>query len=189
MSPFNRKKIKVSLLIITILNLDSTIERYNTYTIYVHITIMLEMLLPAIVSCFSENSVKCCRTGTAAASAVVDDIDYTYIQVVRGRLVLLLLFVIVCRMTQRVAVVYRTLFQCFFFCYSNTIYLNILLNSAIACTASTCLQSHTSSKCHASPKMTGMRGAKGGGSPLGEALRVCTTFGSCLYPWCVQVLY
>ena len=47
-----------------------------------------------------------------------------------------LLFVIVCRMTHFVAVVYSIPFQCFLSLPSNTIYFNVPLFSTVACTAS-----------------------------------------------------
>ena len=54
-----------------------------------------------------------------------------YIKIVR-ELLLLLLFVIACRMTQCVAVLFFNLIPAIFFLYSNTIYVNIPLGSAVA---------------------------------------------------------
>ena len=51
------------------------------------------------------------------------------------------------------------------FIYSDTIYVSVSLSSAVACTASICLQSYTLKICLASLKITAMRGAKAGHSP------------------------
>ena len=60
-------------------------------------------------------------------------------QVVRGLLLLLLLVITVCRMTQFVAVFFLRLISVFISLYSNTMYVNVPLGSAVACTASICL--------------------------------------------------
>ena len=67
-------------------------------------------------------------------------------------------------MTQFVAVFFA-LSPVVFFLHSNMIYVSVPLGSAVACTASVCLKSYTHNICHASSKITGMRGAKAGGSP------------------------
>ena len=64
-------------------------------TIYVHVMVVLEI-----------NAACCCRTSAAVAPAAVIEITRAYIKVVRGLLLLLLLFVIVCRMAQFIAVLF-----------------------------------------------------------------------------------
>ena len=78
---------------------------------------------------------------------------------------LLLLFGIVCRMTQFVVVVYCIRYYCFRSLHSihDFVFYDAPLGSTVACSASIYLLSYNTH--HASPKITGMRGTKAGGSP------------------------